>query len=135
LKLNKLRLHKINLNPENPIFEWPKVRVKHYEHIDNIKVYPNMTIYDIKLSLIESKEIEEETLTDNIVLQYIQSNYFLLYTSGEPHHDNNLIVKPIKAKQFLSIINLRKMNYKSIKDDISNVVPQTNDDLYETDND
>lgn len=77
LNLDKLTLHKNNLNQNAPVYQWPKVKSSSYKHINSIKNYSNVTIYDI----------DETNITDNIILQKIHHNeatYLMISTYGEP---------------------------------------------------
>ncbi len=132
LNLDILTLYGKDLNPTDPVYQWPKVRNSYYKHINNIKTYPNVIIYDIDVSNLN---IDKTNITDNIILQKINEKYFMISTYGKAHHGSDLLIKPIEVKQFLSIINLQKINCEEPWCESVLDIPLIDDDLYENDTD
>lgn len=104
------------LDQKKQLYSWPKVKKSKFTHINSITTYPGVIIYDI--------DIDEPNITNNVILQNINGNYYLISTYGEPHHDNDLLVEPIDPEKFFSIITQRLESTA-----FSPKIPLTNDDL------
>jgi len=133
LKLKSLKIYDEKIDPTNPMYEWPKIKIKQYNHIIDIRILGCVTIYDIDASKLTDNDENNET--DNIVIQRIKSDniylYFMISTCVEGNHCSDLMVNPIKSNQFYSIINHKTLDYKNIKTKLIKNIPLNNEKLYE----
>lgn len=101
-----------------------------YKHIKRIRIFDNVTIYDINVEQMKGLpkgKNDVPTFDDHIAnpmfVQKIGDVYFLSFAI-----DYDGFFKPISKHQFLSIINKRTMKYDGI---VSRRIPHNNEDLYE----
>ncbi|QGR53926.1 hypothetical protein [Moumouvirus maliensis] len=126
LNLSKLIIYGQTLDPDNPVFLWPKIKNTKFLHINKIERYHDIINYDIKKTKLFTSIVAKNTvLSENIILQDMgNSMYQIIYRQYLPYHEDRLNIIPANKKTFLSLI------YNQVDVDIHVDYPKFHDDLF-----
>jgi len=124
-----LTVYDVRLKIDNPLYPWPRVKAKHFKHIDNIRLLGPILVYDVICTDSVRKELKlsEETVeSDNVLIQVVSDHYYLVYHDTEANRSNDTNIEEMSKKQFEKVIRL--YNKEAI-------IPKCVDDLWRDDSD
>lgn len=129
--LDKLIVYGKKLNPKNIVYPWFSVRIKNFDHIENIDSEKYLTTYYINFNpefikiLSTVFEIDPECFTSkNVLLQKnrVTKTYTVTYAVS-----NKIQLKKLTKKQFLQLILCKVPKSTTVN------YPKVTQDLYQTD--
>ena len=125
LKLRKLRVYGKKLDPMDPVYPWPKIRIPEFSHIKNITILGKVINYELR-----APDDGEEFSGENIYLQKLTNTQFqLIYYYSEGNRAEKIKIEIISAKKFYKYLFTKSVPEKNPW------YPKTMEDLYTDDDD